>query len=64
MKISFIIPCYNCEKTLGDTVGSILNLKLSEFEICMVDDGSKDETYNLLKAYAEKYPQNLSLIHI
>lgn len=61
MKISFIIPCYNCEKTLGDTVGSILNLKLSEFEICMVDDGSKDETYNLLKAYAEKYPQNIKI---
>ena len=57
MKISFIIPCYNCEKTLGDTVSSILELKLSEFEICMVDDGSKDATYELLKSYAKKYPK-------
>ncbi len=57
MKISFIIPCYNCEKTLPDTVGSILNLKLPEFEICMVDDGSKDGTYELIKVYAKKYPE-------
>ncbi|MEI6587704.1 MAG: glycosyltransferase family 2 protein [Candidatus Moraniibacteriota bacterium] len=57
MKISFIIPCYNCEKTLSDTVSSILELKLLEFEICMVDDGSKDGTYNLLKSYAKKHPK-------
>ncbi|MFA5961766.1 MAG: glycosyltransferase family 2 protein [Parcubacteria group bacterium] len=61
MKISFIIPCYNCEKTLDDTVNSIIDLKLPEFEICMVDDGSKDGTYNLLKAYAQKYPQNVRI---
>lgn len=61
MKISFIIPCYNCEKTLDDTVGSILDLKLAEFEICMVDDGSKDGTHNLLKFYAKKYPQNIKI---
>lgn len=49
MKISFIIPCYNCEKTLSDTVESILSLKLNDFEICMVDDGSKDNTFKILK---------------
>jgi glycosyltransferase involved in cell wall biosynthesis len=57
MRISFIIPCYNCEKTLDDTVRSILGLELSEFEICLVDDGSKDGTYQLLKSYAKKYPK-------
>ncbi|MCX6761928.1 MAG: glycosyltransferase family 2 protein, partial [Candidatus Moranbacteria bacterium] len=61
MKISFIIPCYNCEKTLNDTISSILDLELKEFEICMVDDGSKDRTYDLLKSYAEKYPENIKI---
>lgn len=59
--ISFIIPCYNCEKTLNDTVRSILNLKLPECEICMVDDGSKDHTYKMLWAYAKKYPEKIKI---
>lgn len=61
MKISFIIPCYNCEKTLSDTVESILSLKLNDFEICMVDDGSKDNTYKMLKNYEKKYPSKIKI---
>lgn len=56
MEISFIIPCYNCSTTIDETVNSILNLGLEKFEICMVDDGSKDNTYELLKKYQSKYP--------
>jgi len=56
IRISFIIPCYNCSKTLDEAVQSILTLKLKEFEICMIDDGSKDKTYKILKKYKRKYP--------
>jgi glycosyltransferase involved in cell wall biosynthesis len=61
IKISFITPCYNCEKTIDETVKSILNLNLPEFEICMVDDGSKDRTYKLIKNYQKKYPNNIKI---
>jgi glycosyltransferase involved in cell wall biosynthesis len=55
LKISFIVPCYNCEKTIDETVKSILDLKLQDFEICLVDDGSTDQTWKKLEHYKDKY---------
>lgn len=48
--IDVIIPAYNCENTLETTVKSIEKSGLSEFDIIIVDDGSKDNT----KAVCEK----------
>ena len=44
MRYSVIIPAYNCENTIANTVKSVLNSGLSDFEIIIVDDGSKDNT--------------------
>lgn len=43
-KSSIIIPAYNCERTIENTVNSILASGLTDFEIIIVDDGSKDGT--------------------
>lgn len=61
MNISFIIPCYNCEKTIKQTVKSILRLKLKDFEICMVDDGSTDNTKRILDKYKIKYADKIKI---
>jgi glycosyltransferase involved in cell wall biosynthesis len=61
LKISFIVPCYNCEKTVDETVKSILDLKLQDFEICLVDDGSADSTWKKLRKYQAKYPENIKI---
>lgn len=47
--ISIIIPTYNREKVILRAVNSILQQSLSEYEIIIVDDGSKDNTRNLIK---------------
>lgn len=44
MKFSVIIPAYCAEKTIENTVKSILKSGLSDLEIIIVDDGSKDNT--------------------
>lgn len=44
MRYSVIIPAYNCENTIANTVKSVLDSGLSDFEIIIVDDGSKDNT--------------------
>lgn len=59
--ISFIIPCYNCEITLVEAIRSIMNLKLSNFEICMVDDGSTDNTYNLMLSLNRHYGEVIKI---
>lgn len=52
-KVSFIIPCYNTEKTVERTIKSIINQDYKNFEIICVNDGSKDNTLNLLNKIAK-----------
>ena len=42
--VSVIIPVYNAEKTLRQCVDSILNQSYSEYELILIDDGSKDRS--------------------
>ena len=51
-KISVIIPAYNHEKYIADTIQSILNQSMADLEIVAVDDGSPDNTGAILDAYA------------
>lgn len=44
MKYSVIVPCYNTASTLEKAVTSIQNSGLTDYEILLVDDGSKDGT--------------------
>lgn len=44
MKYSVIIPAYQCADTISQTVESVLNSGLSDFEIILVNDGSTDST--------------------
>ena len=47
--ISVIIPAYNAENTIGETVESVLNQTFSDFEMIVIDDGSTDATLEKLK---------------
>jgi glycosyltransferase involved in cell wall biosynthesis len=52
--ISVVIPCYNCETTLARCVRSVLTQSFTDFEILLVDDGSRDATLVLALALATK----------
>ena len=52
--ISIIIPVYNAEKTLDKCLNSILNQKFQDFELILVNDGSKDKSGEICDAYALK----------
>ena len=62
IKISVIIPIYNCEKYLARCLDSIINQTLKEIEIICVNDGSTDGSQLLLKEYQEKTHELLLLI--
>lgn len=53
MNISVVIPCYNCENTISETIDSILSQGDGEVEIVCVNDGSKDGTAKVLANYAD-----------
>ena len=51
-KVSVIIPVYNGEKYLEDTLKSVSAQTLSEIEILCVDDGSTDHSWEILQQFA------------
>lgn len=52
--VSVIIPAYNVSRTLTATVQSVFEQTLQDFEIIIVDDGSKDNTLEVAQLIAEK----------
>lgn len=48
-KVSVIIPCYNSEDTIKNTLQSVINQTYKSIEIIVVDDGSKDNSKNIIK---------------
>lgn len=47
-RISVVIPVYNGEKPIRETIDSILNQTFSDFELIMINDGSQDSTLDIL----------------
>lgn len=54
IRISIIIPVYNAEKYLSETLDSILNQTFTDFEVIAVNDGSTDSSLDILKLYKNK----------
>lgn len=53
-KVSILVPCYNVERYLHECMDSIVCQTLKDIEIVCLNDGSTDNTPNILKEYAAK----------
>ncbi len=64
LKLSIIIACFNCEKTLEDAIASVYvqNININ-YEVIMVDDASTDGTRILMNNLAGQYPNVKCLFH-
>lgn len=53
-RVSVIIPTYNCASFLPKAIESVLHQNYKDYEIIVVDDGSKDDTYEALRPYRDR----------
>jgi glycosyltransferase involved in cell wall biosynthesis len=51
--ISVIIPVYNGEKTIQETVQSVLNQTFTDFELIVINDGSQDSTLEIVSSFQD-----------
>lgn len=54
LTISVVVPVYNGEATIGSAIEHLLCQSLSPAEIIVVDDGSTDETANILRSFGSR----------
>lgn len=52
--ISIVMPVYNTEQYIGESIESILNQEFKNYELICVNDGSSDNSVNILRKYAER----------
>ena len=53
--VSIIIPAYNVERTVRETLESVVNQSYKGLEVIIVDDGSTDNTFNIITEFAKDY---------
>lgn len=57
VKISVIVPVYNVEKYLKKCLDSLVKQKFNSYEVLVVNDGSPDNSQEIVEEYAKKYPK-------
>jgi glycosyltransferase involved in cell wall biosynthesis len=66
--ISIILPAYNAAKYIEQTIDSLLKQTFTDFELLVIDDGSTDNTINIIEKFTDqritllKNEQNLGLV--
>jgi len=62
--VSIVIPCYNEQVNIDRTLEQLIELTTGnpyQFEIIVVNDGSQDDSWQVIKSYAQKYPQVIGI---
>ncbi len=60
---SIIIPVYNAEKTISYCLDSILKQTEKDYEIILINDGSKDNSQSILEDYRKRFPSIIRIFH-
>lgn len=64
MKVSIIVPVYNAEKFLPQCLDSLVNQSLDDYEVILINDGSKDSSAEIIEQYKNKYPQIINAVTV
>ena len=62
-KVSVIVPVYNVEKYVEKCLKSLIDQTIQEIEIIVVDDGSQDDSKNIIDKYIKKYPAKVKYLY-
>lgn len=64
MKVSIIVPVYNAEKFLPKCLDSLVNQSIDDYEVILINDGSKDSSAEIIESYKKKYPEIINAVTV
>ncbi len=60
--VSIVVPVYNAGKYIRSTIDSVLAQSFQEWQLILVNDGSRDNSLNILKEYENSLPTKIKVI--
>ena len=61
--VSVIIPCYNQQKYIGQTLDSVLTQTFEDYEIIVINDGSTDDSLTIIESYVSRFDGKLHILN-
>lgn len=61
-KVSIIVPVYNSQRYLVECLESLVNQSLKDIEIVIIDDGSKDNSAQIIEEYRSRYSSIIKVL--
>lgn len=52
--VSVVMPSYHCEKFIGEAIESVFGQSYKNWELVIVEDGSKDHSLEIIQAYEDE----------
>lgn len=62
--ISVIMPAYNAEQFIEESIESIVNQSYKDWELTILNDGSTDDTKHIIEKYVKNYPEKIRMIDL
>lgn len=61
--ISVVMPCFNAAPFVAEAIASVMEQTWGKVELVIVDDGSTDDSADIIREQAERYPGRIRLLH-
>lgn len=62
-KITVVVPIYNVARYLPTCFESLMRQSFKDFEVMAVNDGSSDESWDIMQEYSKKYPDMIKIVN-
>ena len=62
--VTVVIPCYNHEHYIEQAIRSVLSQDYPSIELIVIDDGSTDNSRQIIKALHHKYPNSQTICYM